>query len=414
MKILIGGNAYGFGNIGDDAVLAGIVAAIDAERPDSELCIESHSGEPLAFAGRPHRGIPAGDWRAFGEALEWCDVFVVGGGTIIGDDLKLAFPLIHVAQRVASAAIFGKRIVFWGCGANPVSSDVGRRITRGFVKAAAFMSFRDVASADLCRNFGLVSADRLSVFADPAFLVEPQSTVRTEAVMRRLRRHDKTIGINLLNESWAGQSGYKHAVADACNRIYAQTGAVPVFFSNEIRPGAYFDGVANFETTRWLECPYEMVYPEYYSPQEMIEIVSGFSSVFSMRMHPLIFASIAGVPFDGISRVEKMDHFFGRFGRRSCCRMDDVNADVVFEAMMRLLDAPKTVLPQVPGFREEALACAEDFFSRIDEAPGCARCPLEILRYAPCGSKMHKLFCYLSYGIDGIQEIVGGVRHEAR
>ena len=414
MNVLIGGNAYGFGNIGDDAVLAGIVAAIHAVQPDSEICIESRQGGALAFIGRPHRGIRAGDWTAFGDALEACDVFVVGGGTMIGDDLSLAFPLIHVAQRVASAAMRGKRVVFWGCGANPVTSDVGRRIAGGLVKASALMSFRDVDSADLCRSFRQGPSDCIRAYADPAYLVEPQASARTDAVMRRLHRHGKTIGINLLNEAWADQSGYKHAVAEACNRVYDQAGAVPVFFANEIRPGLYFDSMANFEATRWLECPYEMLYPEYYTPQEMIEIVSGFSAVFSMRMHPLIFASIAGVPFDGISRVEKMDHFFGRFGRRSCCRMDDVNADVVFEAMMRLLDAPKTVLPQVPGFREEALACAEDFFSRIDEAPGCARCPLEILRYAPCGSKMHKLFCYLSYGIDGIQEIVGGVRHEAR
>lgn len=412
MKILIGANAYGYGNIGDDAVLAGIVAAIDAVQPDSELSIESLHGGALEFVGRPHRGIRAGDWTAFGDALEACDVFVVGGGTMIGDDLTLAFPLIHVAHRVASAAMRGKRIVFWGCGANPVSSDVGRRITCGLVKASAWMSFRDVASADLCRSFQQGPLEKICAYADPAYLVEPQASARTEAVMRRLHRHDKTIGINLLNESWAGQSGYKHAVAEACNRVYDQTGAVPVFFANEIRPGVYFDSMANFEATRWLECPYEILYPEYYTPQEMIEIVSGFSAVFSMRMHPLIFASIAGVPFDGISRVDKMDHFFGRFGRRSCCRMNDVGADVVFEAMIRMLREPRAILPQVALFRAEALDCAKDFFRRIGETSGCERCPLEILRYAPCESKTRKLACYLSYGVEGIKEIIQGKRNE--
>jgi hypothetical protein len=75
---------------------------------------------------------------------------------------------------------------------------------------------------------------------------------------------------------------------------------------------------------------------------------------------------------------------------------------------MRMLELPKTVLPQVTVLRKAALDCAKDFFNRIEDAPSCQRCPLEILRYAPCGSKMQKLFCYLSYGIDGIKEMIGG------
>lgn len=406
MNILIGGNAYGYGNIGDDAVLAGIVAALDAVQPGCELTIESCRGGELEFVGRPHRGIRAGDWTAFAAALEACDVFVVGGGTMIGDELSLAYPLIHGAQRVASAAMLGKRTVFWCCGANRVSSETGQRITHGLIKASAWMSFRDAASADLCRSYRQGAFADIRAYSDPAYLVKPQASARTDVVMRRLRRHGKTIGINLLNEVWGGQPGYKQAVAAACNRVCDQTGAVPVFFANEVRPGAFYDLMANLEATRWLECPYEILYPEYYTPQEMLEIIAGFSAVFSMRMHPLIFASSVGVPFDGISRADKMDNFFGRFGRRSCCRINDVKADIVFEAMIRLLREPRGILPQVALFRAEALQCAKDFFDKVGVMQGCVRCPLEILRYAPCGSKMRKLACYLSCGSEGVKELL--------
>jgi hypothetical protein len=88
--------------------------------------------------------------------------------------------------------------------------------------------------------------------------------------------------------------------------------------------------------------------------------------------------------------------------------MKDVGADVVFEAMIRLLGEPRGVFPQAALFRAEALDCAKDFFGRIGETPGCARCPLEILRYAPCGSKMRKLVGYLSYGTEGVKELIHG------
>ena len=92
--------------------------------------------------------------------------------------------------------------------------------------------------------------------------------------------------------------------------------------------------------------------------------------------------------------------------------MNDVGADVVFEAMIRMLREPRAILPQVALFRAEALDCAKDFFRRIGETSGCERCPLEILRYAPCESKTRKLACYLSYGVEGIKEIIQGKRNE--
>ncbi len=409
MKIFIGGNTYGYGNIGDDAVLCGIVASMDAIEPNTELCIESQQGGTLDFIKRPHQGVCAGDWTAFETALKWCDVFVVGGGTTIGDELSIKFPLIHVAQRVASAVLFSKKVVFWGNGANQLSGAKATRIASGLVNAASLICCRDSSSAEVCESLAeQMQKDKIRYYADPAYLVTPQVTDRTVIIRRRLANYDRAYGVNIVNEVWAAKSGYKRAVAEACNRVYAETGAVPIFFENEIRPGGYFDLMANLETTKWLDCPLEILYPEYYTPQEMMEIVSGFSAVFSMRMHPLIFASCVGVPFDGISRVDKTDNFFEQFGRQSCCQINNVSVDAVYNSIMRMLEAPQTVLPQIAILREAALDCAKDFFNRIEAAPSCQRCPLEILRYAPCGSKMRKLFCYLSYGIDGIKEMVGG------
>lgn len=406
MRLLIGGNTYGFGNIGDDAALAGIVKALDAVKPDIELWIESRHGNQLPFIERPHNGIRAGDWKAFKRALGRVDAFIVGGGTTIGEELSLEFPLVHVARRVSLAAQKGCPVLMLGGGANRIRSEKSRRIAGGIIKASTFVASRDPASAAECRSLGDTTGTRVQDYADPAFLLEPQVTERIEKEIGRLKRHGMTIGINMVNEAWAENYSYKTDVAEACNRIHAETGAVPVFFCNEIRTSRYFDLSANLEVANLLDCPHEVLYPEYYTPQEMLALIGSFTAVFSVRMHPLIFAASVGTPFDGISRIDKMDNLFDLFGRAAACSIDSATATAIYVALHRLLTVPTESASKLDNIRAKVLASARDSLDILQSKPLSRRCPLELLRYAPGISKLQKLRRYLTYGRNGIEEML--------
>ncbi len=107
--------------------------------------------------------------------------------------------------------------------------------------------------------------------------------------------------------------GYKNAIAEACDNLYLRHGLYPFLFSNEIRSDEKYDFQANQTTASMIKCNHTVLEPEYYSPGEMIDILSSFDCLIAMRMHALIFAALAGIPFVAISRVDKVDNFMRMF-----------------------------------------------------------------------------------------------------
>lgn len=329
----LGGNIYGCGNIGDDAVLEGLLHELRRVLPAASVCIETHGGIALPVEKGSCERIDCDDRAVVFAKIRECDIYVVGGGTMIGDELTLRFPLEHLAVRVAYAKWLGKRVLFAGVGANRPKTVHGRRLATGLVKLADAMSCRDEASAAVCRELCPERKDRIQMHADPAFLLAPQKTERTERIGASFAGRGPTLGINVLNEAWGHLRGYKLAIAKACDILNRKHGLFPVFFCNEIRPDAYYDIMANIETAAMLSCPHRILYPEYLMPAEMMDVIGRFDVVLSLRMHGLIFAAVAGVPFAGISRIDKVDNFMGQFGLKSCGSIESVTAEAIAVAV---------------------------------------------------------------------------------
>ena len=110
------------------------------------------------------------------------------------------------------------------------------------------------------------------------------------------------------------------------------------YFSNEVREGEFFDNEANKETAKFLRCDYSIMDPIYYTPEEMIDIISNFDIIFSMRMHALIFASIVGIPFVTISRTDKVDNFMKIYGFKPSGTIDSVYSESLVKDIEALIE----------------------------------------------------------------------------
>lgn len=146
MRVLVGGY-YGFGNLGDEALLAGMVVAL--HRGGHRVTVLSH--DPAATA-REH-GVAARH-RLWGllTGLLGCDVFVSGGGGLLQDrtsarSLGYYLGAIHLARRL------GRRVVVFGQSIGPLSDGGKRRVGRALTGVQ--VSVRDAGSQALLAQLGI-------------------------------------------------------------------------------------------------------------------------------------------------------------------------------------------------------------------------------------------------------------------
>ena len=100
----------------------------------------------------------------------------------------------------------------------------------------------------------------------------------------------------------------------------------------------------------------------------MIDIISAFDFVISMRMHSMIFAALAGVPFAAISRIDKVDNFLNLFDLKSSGTVDDCRDDKLTLSVEDMLKNRKEYLDKVerrlPALRLETVK-NEDTLKRV-------------------------------------------------
>jgi len=151
---------YGFGNTGDEMILAGVHRALGTVFDDFELHVTS-GGTPLEVPGVP---VPWQDVEGIRRAVRTADLVVVGGGGLFQDywgvdRQTLGTPRHHgvtfYAWPLLLAAEYGVPSMVWGVGVGPLATEEGRTLVREGLTAASWVSVRDRASAALLSELGL-------------------------------------------------------------------------------------------------------------------------------------------------------------------------------------------------------------------------------------------------------------------
>ena len=135
---------YGFGNTGDEAILAAILNGLHARSPSSRAVVIS--GDP-ADTRRRH-GVEAVPWRdvlAIDRAVKDSDLVIIGGGGLFQDHWGLDpdslltpdhYGITFYAGPAILASLHGKPLALPGLGFGPLASPDARRLVRGVCEAS--------------------------------------------------------------------------------------------------------------------------------------------------------------------------------------------------------------------------------------------------------------------------------------
>ncbi len=262
---------YGFDNLGDEAVLAGIRTALRTPFPDAQLLVLSNDA---AATTSLHPGVATANrwrWREALTALQGTDLFIFGGGSLL-QDATSARSVLWYALMALLARKRSKRVLWWGQGVGPLSAPLSKRLVRGIGNQADAITVRDEKSAQLLKEIGVRRS--IEVVADPAFALDPLPASQPTGTLVALRH-------------WPGVS------PEMLARASGSALAIPMHLPDDLTVHA------DLPTFNWRR--------EQASVQEVLGRFAAAELTVAMRLHALIFSARCATPFVALSYDPKVE-----------------------------------------------------------------------------------------------------------
>ena len=314
---------YGARNLGDEALLAGLLAGLRARAAGVVQVLSMDPAHTRAVHGVPARqrlrGLPA--------ALLGSDVLVSGGGGLL-QDVTSARSLGYYLGVIRAARFLRRRVVVYGQSLGPLSVGGQRRVQRAL--RGLPLGLRDAPSLALAQRLGLPATE----VADAALAlpVPPASQRDALVLVPRGGLPQATMALRALGEE-AQARGLGVEVL-AC------------------QPALDQPEVARLHTRlpELRQLPAE-------PPEAALAALAGARLVASVRLHGLVLATVAGAPHVGLAYDPKVAGFAQRSGAPSWpVPSDAASARTLAGELERVLSAP--VLD--PAARERLLRAAHD------------------------------------------------------
>ncbi len=339
--ILISG-FYGFGNLGDEAVLAGMLQSLRARLGEVPMTVLS--ADPTATeAAHGVRAVGRTDPGSIIGAMRRARLFLSGGGALLQDTTSARSALYYLGLlRLARALV--PRTMIYAAGLGPFRRPSILALTGRVLAGADAVTVRDEYSATLVRMF----APRASLMpsADPAVVLQPVDTPRTVALFAG----SPGPLIGAVVRPW-GDSVFIDPLGVALQRAAHSLGAGIVVIP--------FYPAVDLPVSRRLAaaCGGTVIAVDL-RPAEMMGLVGRMAVLVGVRLHALLFAAATGVPPVGLAYDPKVASLLRDLGIDEPVALD-ADAESISEAIERSWDRREALRSRLAARVAELRARAE-------------------------------------------------------
>lgn len=334
MKLLLAGY-YGCGNIGDEAILQTLVSGIRKIYPYGKITVLSGDPDETSKIYNVDSIHKYSFFRILKE-LGSSDAFVLGGGGLIQDSTSIK-SLLYYLFLISSAKSRKKKIILLGQGIGPVRN---RYLLKKALMNVDLITVRDERSFRELRDIG-ARPKKLVLTADLSFLLgspdkeKGKKLLDTEGIIKCKAR---LIGVSLRPPVKGIDTGAKYkAIATLCDHLIKEKDSGVVFLIFK-----YPDDLeAVNQVMGFMKYPAHVLLRRC-TPAEMLDVISGLDALIGMRLHSLIFSSIAKVPGFGLSYDPKVETF-QRFTGKPWIDFNSLNEKDLISETDRFIDNPVAV-----------------------------------------------------------------------
>ena len=319
---------YGFGNLGDDAILHAISGMVRQLPVQVDLTVLSNS-PPDTRRQYGLNAVPRYAPLELYRTLKNSDILISGGGSLLQNKTSTRSLLYYLAV-IRLAQLLKKPVVIYANGIGPLLGKTTRRLVRKAIDRCALVTLRDHQSLQELRSLGVTRED-IHVTGDPAFTLKPTREPRT--MFRELGIGDdaQVVGISVRNLPENGH--FPEQFAGLCDRLCIQLGKTIVFL---VMQESHDEAISRQIMERMTSPAYLAKTPG--DPGAMLSLIRDMDAVISMRLHTIIFAAQMQVPVVGCVYDPKVSAFLQMLELPSCGTPQDMDADRAFRITADLLE----------------------------------------------------------------------------
>ena len=296
MKVLLSGY-YGFGNIGDEAVLEAIKAGIKAHDLNAQIDVFPTNRNA---------------WPEIFYKIAGTDLLISGGGTLFQNATR-GRSLLYYLGIVWLAKLMRKKVIIFAQGFGPLNGSIYQSLTSYVLNKVDSITLRDEVSKTAMQKIG-INQPEIKVTADPSFsLAVPGKEIGTKILQLEGVVTDRPrLGI-ALRANPANQQ-----LIPVIDWLVKQYNYYPVFL-----PFKCPDDVEAAQTLqKELKVPSTLIF-RVCTVEEMLSLVGNMDILIGMRLHSLIFAAMNAVPMVGLSYDPKVEAFMQSIGQ-PCVKLDEM------------------------------------------------------------------------------------------
>ena len=334
---------YGFGNLGDEAVLAGLLSAWQAQMPDARVVV--FSADPLATRALHNveawSRAPLAVWRALDRAR----ALISGGGSLV-QDVTSARSALYYLGAMGAAQQRGLPVAVIGQGIGPLRRPWLRFLARRIYQRATVVSVRDSDSAASLVAMGVTRPVHRG--ADLAFLTAPARQGGVRGLLAQAGLDAAGLRIGVVVRDWPGLLTAA-PMGELVGRFAREKGAAVAVLPFHLgRDGPASAAAASAAGGRVVAVA---------TPQDLLALVGAMDLVVAARLHALVFAASVAVPAVGMAYDPKVTAFTAEVGLPPALPVD-ASAEVVRRALGETWEARGEVRRRledtVPALRHRA------------------------------------------------------------
>jgi len=304
-KVIIAGY-YGAKNTGDEAILTGIIHALE-EQGITDLTVLSRNPEETKkmhgvnslYIGRRFDGL-----KEIHQEMKKSDLFILGGGGLLQDYTARVVP--YWLSRVVVALLARTPVMYYAQGMGPLRTPFARRLVRLISNRVQHITLRDQPSLELLKEIG-VDQPPITITADPALAINIKSDGKKLLEREGITQNGKPkIAISL--RSWKDETTYLPGLVQAFQQVKDQMDAELIVIPFQYEE----DEKISQKVLDQVDGSNVHLIKGKYTPEEIAAILKEMDGIIAMRLHALILGAISHVPAFGIVYDPKVLRFMER------------------------------------------------------------------------------------------------------